>query len=148
MLNYLERQTSLTGNQRRIIVCGRSRRHARVLRLLPDWLRGGIHCGAMETDVRAIGIHSAVLGIRCDVRRGFLWLGLRTRLGAAKFPHDGAELFDRYRHFDVYPRQRLAVPGHISFPDRIWRRGTVLRGPSSGARIRACFKNAAWLEAW
>src|ERR1700704_6982286 len=94
----------------------------------------------METDVWRISVHSALFGLRRDVRRGFLRLACGQDWAPQRFPDDGAEIFDRHRHFDFYTGQRLAVPGHIPFPDRIWRGRPVLRGPSARAGVCARFK--------
>ena len=56
MLELLDQQQKLTatsGNRAR----RDTRRHARFLRFLPDWVCAGIHCRGLAPDLRAVGDH-------------------------------------------------------------------------------------------
>ncbi len=115
-------------------------RHARVLRLLPDRLRRGVHCRAVEAHIWRIRRHFVVFGLRRDVWRRVLRLACGQDRPPQSFPHDGDQFFDRHRHSDVYAGQCLGFPLGLPFPDRIWRGRPVLRGPSAGAGVRAGFQ--------
>ncbi len=80
MIEYLERQEKLTGNQWRIIATAERRRHARFLRLLPDRLRAGLHPEGLAPDLRPVGADPDLRRPRC--RPGaFFWGWMGDRIG-------------------------------------------------------------------
>ena len=118
--------------------------HARLLRLLPDWLRAGVHCRRMAPDLRPVGDHPAFVGPRCSSGRILLGLDGRSHWPAQSLYRDVAECLACHRHYGIHTR-----PGRLDFSlvlpilRRLRQRRLDCRGHSVGAGI--CPVLQAWL---
>ena len=120
---------------------GKSRRHARLLRLLPDRLRAGLHHRLLATDLRPVGDDPA--GIRSRRRARGILLGLDGRQDRPPQGVHGhrAERGDRHRHHgdDAGPgrlHSRLAVPGVLPLLRRLRQCRPDRGGHPAGTGIR------------
>ena len=136
MFDVLDRQTRLTGNQKKILP-PRHRRCAGVLRLLPDRLRAGLRHRPVEADLRPVGLRAAVVRRRRDPRR--LHLGLDRR------PIGRREVFiGTVLNFSIATGLLYFTPdnGWIDFDGdallrRHRRRRPLLRRPAAGPGVHA-----------